>query len=552
MSHRTQTIVYFLFIGTVLTFVHGNLLIEDFILNRDDKMLLKPMKEVGSISQYARAREENKILDLQPVRDLSFLGDIWFQRMTQISIFHVMNLLLWMGILIVAYKILILLNLDGRIIWLLLSLYAIHPSLMTSVAWISARKHLLAHFFILITTFIFILLTKGKRKGFLVSGLLVGSYILSVFSQPIGVLWPLWALAYLWMTKQSDRSKVLVGGILACVVIMVGSLYLNYQYYTGSYLAHSSFAKFVRSDEAYGGSVLALGRYFIQLVFPVKLAVTYYPGSWLGLIGLFSFVPFLALLRKTLGTRLVCVWLLFFLFPLSVVTLRMTHIFVSDTYLLIPSFGLLVVLAMVVDKFWSNHRKKIALCGGVVFILFCFKSFGWINAWRSDQSLWEYSYKSEPTPRTLFVHGFHLLQTGKAQQAFLIASRLKHWNPNEFGLPLLYARSTYLNDALSRSEKISLLKKEAFHSPWPQYYLAALYANQSEFHKAYTLGKELLKKPSNLGDEIELIVAEVTYFCLKARGENCSQLRDSVRGALKNKPWDETVYQKKIQHLTRS
>ena len=80
--------------------------------------------------------------------------------------------------------------------------------------------------------------------------------------------------------------------------------------------------------------MLAFGRYFANAVAPVSLLTQYVPGRWLDVFGLLSLSVLMVWLLAVANRRAVYEWSAFYVFPLIPVTVRMTNIFVSDTYFL--------------------------------------------------------------------------------------------------------------------------------------------------------------------------------------------------------------------------
>src|SRR5262249_32847863 len=89
--------------------------------------------------------------------------------------------------------------------WLLLLLLLFHPVYAIDVAWISARKHLLAGIFALAATVILVKQPLGARAR----AWSCLYYVLSLLSHPIHLLWPLFAVAFqAFATKQNPRRSL--------------------------------------------------------------------------------------------------------------------------------------------------------------------------------------------------------------------------------------------------------------------------------------------------------------------------------------------------------
>ena len=89
------------------------------------------------------------LIDVQPIRDVSLLADIFLLHHFGLKTFHLTNFIIWLGILILTMILLSRLFRLTEIHYIVFALFSAHPVFANSVAWISARKHLLAAFFIL-------------------------------------------------------------------------------------------------------------------------------------------------------------------------------------------------------------------------------------------------------------------------------------------------------------------------------------------------------------------------------------------------------------------
>lgn len=520
----------------------------DPVLGRDDRELVEPLRSVRSVPDYLEAVRANVILDRQPVRDLSFWVDLRLGEWLGVGTLHLTNLLLWLGIVLVAGSVLRQLRPSSWGSRAVLALFALHPVFANSVAWISARKHLLAMLFLLLATRELVRLTAGLHRGRGAAALrLAGWYALSMASQPIGLLWPLWAALWVWLQSPREARRAHLGVLLACVPVLLATAAVNLAYYSGPYLLRYGNAKLTEGDS--GVAVLALGRYVFQLVAPLRLSVQYYPGSPLNLLGALL-APALAFLAFKLGPRRdVAAWLAFLLFPLVLVTARMTNIFVSDTYLLLPGFGAAALATVLVHELGPRMtpRWRPAALGMAAVLLLAFGVGSWFQArtWLSDQALWEHAHATEPTPQTLSKHTQYLLADGKVEEALEQALLLKEWNPGERRLPMLLSRSVFLHPGLSIPEKLRFLETEGLPSPWTQYHAALLLGQQGDAERAFTLLQRLVGWD---GVERETLLAEAARACVKAQRVECMQWLSERRATL-SPPVDSTLLDARLAGL---
>src|SRR6185369_190861 len=153
-------------------------------------------------------------LEYQPVRDLSYLFDIFVWRGSPFG-FHLTNLLLFVAIVILAYN--TAENLytplkepeDIRPQWFVplfaALLFAVHPLRTEVVAWATQRNTLLATlFFMLSCNFFLRYLEKGGKKAITLS---LGSFFLAILSKATVVILPLLLLFFLFLRRGEEWRR---------------------------------------------------------------------------------------------------------------------------------------------------------------------------------------------------------------------------------------------------------------------------------------------------------------------------------------------------------
>ncbi|WP_309897092.1 hypothetical protein [Archangium sp.] len=527
-----RTLSFPLLLALALLCVYWEPVRLDPLLGRDDQELVDPLRSVRSVSDYLEAVRSNVILDRQPVRDLSFWVDLRLGEWLGVGTLHLTNLLVWLAIVLVAGSALRRVRPDSWGSRAVLALFALHPVVANSVAWISARKHLLAVLFLLLATRELLRLTTDPQRKRWVSALLIsGWYALAMASQPLGLLWPLWAALWVWLQSPRESRRSHLGVLLGCVPLLLAAAWVNQAYYSGPYLLRYGNAKL--TDGGFGITVLSLGRYAFQLVAPLRLSVQYYPGSTLNLVGALL-APALAFLAFKLGPRRdVAAWLGFILFPLALVSIRMTNIFVSDTYLLLPAFGAAALATVLVHELGPRlapmWRPAALGLAAVLLLAFGFGSWRQAKSWLSDRALWEHAYATEPTPQSLAKHAQYQLTDGKVEEALELALELKQWNPGERHLPMLLARSVYLHPGLSVADKLRFLETEGIRSPWTQYHAALLFAQQGDSTRAFELLQPLVGWSAV---DRETLLAQAAQACTRTPRTDCAQWLSEQRAVV--------------------
>ena len=204
-----------IFIWNILVF--NQHIVEDKVLNYVDIKLVTPVENLSSFSEYLTLMKTSTILDFQPIRDLSFYLNHLFNKLLGVSGYHFFNLIFYMILLVVFGKLLKILNIKDEYIFLGIALLAFHPILISSVGWISARKHSLTSIFILLA-----IISILKKKEVTIKSIIF--YFLSIFTHPITLLFPAWILVlfYLKQIKKLTYKFIILG------FVSILGLYANY------------------------------------------------------------------------------------------------------------------------------------------------------------------------------------------------------------------------------------------------------------------------------------------------------------------------------------
>jgi len=388
-------------------------------------------------------------------------------------------------------------------------------------------------------------------------------YGLACFSQPINVLWPLFAVVYLWtqgFLRRPWNSRVigLAGCLAAIAFICIG---LNLFYYSEIYPHFAGANKWLPTGSSgLGFSLLALGRYLFQLIFPLWPSISdHYPGSPQNLIGLLFYPVFAFWLWRARAKR-VFPWALYFILPLLPLTVKLTQIFASDTYLVNAGAGFIIMMALLLhhqtglrQKIWLVNAAKVAAVGLVM--TFVISSRDLAHAWESELSLWERAYRIEATPLNMVSYAIELLKAGRPVEAFALALRAKAWDPSKRRLAYVLSRSIYDHPSMGSAEKVHLLEKYRMEAPWYGYYLSALYAKEGRFAEAFREISRFEGDPRrmvwDLREDLEIIWAERTYFCRKSGRTACPEDGAAFRPFLFNREWNSAVFERRLVELMR-
>ena len=539
--------------------IYGPGIRDDHLIAFDDPIVVVPMRDVRTLSDYTEKRARNEIIDLQPVRDLTYAIDYRTGEH-----FHATNSALWTATGALLYLILVALGIGETLAAFIALAYAFDPIFVNTVAWASARKHLLATLFTFAAT---LLLVRHRRRiGWGAAAGILATYTLACFSQPLNVLWPAFAVLYLYGARKFETAEPKSANgrapewtlLAAGMAIAILCLALNYLYYTDAYLLHSGGAAKVltnANEEVTGARLLALGRYFFQIVFPYWPSIwDHYPGSPQNLAGLFLLPVFLSLFFK-FRIRLATPWLTLALLSLLPVLVRMTNVFATDNYLLVAGAGVFIAIAQLLEHLPSRNTWPVL--GVLLLVALTTRSVVQARAWSSEDRLWETAYAIEPTPKNARELGVRALLRGDAERAYALALDLREWNPGDPNLAYLLCQSIARLPKISLAQKFTLLDqfapKDAVPAPWCTYTRATLRAEAGDFRGAQAeFAAEKIDTSTyraRFGDALEAASAEREFICARSEASACGALTERFRTL---PGWSEARYRARAQALGQS
>ncbi len=555
-------VFWILFITLANLFIYLDLLRLDPLLAFDDHLILDPLIELVSLKDYIHAFIAGRIVDIQPIRDFSLLFDLLLKGHISFWSFHLTNVLIWISTVIVFYQIAKETVGESETLLCATILLSAHPVVAISVSWIAARKHLLSVFFIGCATLLTIYCKKrpgplSKLKSIWVI-VIPCLYLLAVFSHPIGIFWPIWAVVFLWEDGRKNLSiRQIIYLIASMLLVMIGCIKLNYDYYSGRYFMYYAVEK-LSSDFDISSALLAIGRYTFNIFLPGSVSVKYYPGTVQNFIGLVLLPLVLWATVKKSGLRMTFIWGLMIAFPLLTVIGRQKNVFVSDTYLLIPLIGLLILSVSMLHRIGFQfvqvsliRRTSIIASVCLIFGFFVVQSRLIAISFQSERLLWDRAYAVERTPSVVAQQITLSIESKQYSKAFELAQELKEWSPSHPLLPRLLSKSVYYFDRWSIIEKTNYLESQPMNDPWYFYYLAGLYAGMGDYSRAYRLLSPMTSYSFRYEEEAATVAAELTYFCVKSIHQQCGKISKSFEAAINGKatPWRQETFLKRLKEL---
>lgn len=440
------------------TLVFGRVDFDDLWLWGDDSPLRQPSLSMLREVLFQLDVEARRPLGTEylPVRDLLVAADmaVWGDNeqgphLTQLLLYAAT--VLGMGTLLVGF------GLRRDVAWLGTLLWAIHPSHVESVAWLSERKGILAGLFVIVCGHAWLRFRRsGRRRWLAVSAL---AAVAGVWSKAPAMFGPvaLAALDMLLLPRDRRRWEAVgvIGGatLLAAIpVILVAQ--------DGRIVTDTSPSLADRFTLALG----SLGHYVQSLLLIQRPSISYaLQTDGPSLVDLGCGVAAVLTCAAALAIRheesrrwrqaLVC-WALVWFVPISHL-LAPIHIAVADRYIY------LWVLAGCVGVAWAIQRVpapwQLLLAGGVVCAL-GISTIRAQQAWTSTVELYANAHDENPRdPKTCENYAMALVAEAQRDRALLVLDRCLRELPNHPYLLEAKARMYERLDQRDRALELSAL-----------------------------------------------------------------------------------------------
>lgn len=480
LARKLYVALFWPFLAFLLFAIYAPLLISDPLLKRDDQILVEPLRGVRSVPEFLAHATASTNPDLQPLRDVSLMADVLLTRATGYGSFHAQNLLLWLIACALVTSLARPWVKDEFTLKAWALLFALHPSYVMTVSWVAARKHLLAFVFLLLTLLALRALLRAETPAAITRRIawICLAYVASVFSQPVDLFLPVWIAllfalaphARAWAARHRHATIALLAALGA---LMAGSFWATYHHYEAYYRLYDLTPEKAGSlslgaHAPLGQSLLALGRYFYQIVAPTKLALLYSESSMENLAGLVALPLFALLCFRALGARVTVLALGFFAILLALVLVKIQTIFVSDTYALGASLGVwYLLIALWLRGAPRSPRLRYAAVAAWMILAATLhaRAFALARTWSDDEAVWRNAYELEPNCDDSMGYAFFLFARGANEEAIPVTQfHLRNQCRGRISRSLSYL-AIYHHPTLATAEKLELLDRERDPNP---------------------------------------------------------------------------------------
>lgn len=301
-------------------------------------------------------------------------------------------------------------------------LFAVHPTNIETVAWISETKSTLAFLFFLLSFWAFLRLRARERWRDLI--LCAAFLILSLLSKINTVVAPAIFLLYdYWQGFSFHKRRV--WGLMYLFLISAIFVAIHLAAFHGSEGAMES--------TYYGGLGVHLENLPLLVLFYIRMVIFPHPltawhmfhvydrfswvvgAGWIILLAL-AWV----LYRSSRGIQFWGLWFLVFLAP--VLQIIPFPIWVAERYLYIPAIGLFVLGSRLFFRVWEWLTRPWPRLGwelvlGVILVVYAWHTQSHLPVWKNDLVLWEATAKTCMTSSYCHANlGEALLQAGLTER----------------------------------------------------------------------------------------------------------------------------------------
>ncbi|MEE2670619.1 MAG: hypothetical protein VYA54_02855 [Bdellovibrionota bacterium] len=330
----------------------------------DKSIIYDPLYNLNHFSDYFTLLKEGNTVDLQPIRDLSLLMDIFIGKLIGFENFPLITNLIILFFTSLFLNKIIKYHFSDRFSEICTFLFLIHPASLMVYVEFSSRKHILSFLFFLISYSYYLVDRLNSKKTYSISLL---SYFLSLLSQPINAGVPLFYFLHDGFGKDKLKKMFLKMIPFGFCLILIGCL--NILYYHHSNLDGEFFVKF---EHDFRKMLLGINIYYRQIFFPLSFAYRYNTESFFNIytaVAPLLIITFIARIFKTLtdkqklnigrGALLTATIFLTLFVPKSNI---LTTIF-QNYYILTPSLGLIFLIGAI------KNRIKISPKIGYIFLI---------------------------------------------------------------------------------------------------------------------------------------------------------------------------------------
>ncbi len=473
------TIVVFSLYGKTLFFDWTYLDDDVLILDKQDYLKFSNIKNIFSDTVFAQGQDKF----CRPLLNISFTLDKALYDIKPLG-YHLTNIIIH---LLCAFLLFLLLSkyYDKQKTFLLVLIFAVHPSITQAVSWIPGRNDSLLALFSILSFIFFDKYIDNKKIYFFILNILC--FCCTLLIKETAILLPLFYVFYMCLKKCNKKQYFLYVFIWLFMIV----LYIVYRYYVLSY--QNSSIKCIDLLKNVIFSFPVITKYIANICCPFQLSVfvdkiqPYYLLS----ISSFLIVVLLMLISKTKFNLKILFGITFFLlFLLPPLVMPKNQFYDHRMYL--PLLGVLIIFEEIIRNVKVNKIFNVIYL--VIFIIFISLSYVHSNKFQNETIFWLNAYID--SPNSAIANGrvadllVNMRNYDKAVEKYLKAIELENNSRYYVNLSFCYIKMGKLDDAKALLLQALSLEKD---NPIIYYNLANIYKYRGEIEKAKEMKDLYLK-----------------------------------------------------------
>ncbi len=366
-----------------------------------DYITENPWIHSWSVDNFHHLTRDPFVSNQIPVTMLSYALDYQLWGLNSKG-YHLHNLALHLICVVLAYYLLVSLNLPAGVRWLAISLFALHPTNVESILWASERKNLLGALFFLLSFLLYIRRHISRSRVLYI--LSIFCYLLSLLSKISAVTAAAVFLGYdLFIRKRKIRELNLYEKMPYLILAEVMAFWTIH-----AAQIHQSLVTYHKQGFGIGLLTIPkiLGEYIGLLLFPVHMNILYLEHAiyswttislWVSLI-LMLVISFIIFKQ---GRSLFFWWVFFLLMMLPVLNIVPIPFKMANRYLYIPQIGIWIVIGFLGQKVLDFLKSLRLIKGTLLILLGCWfifllnQTLKTTEVWKNSLTLWTDSLEKD-------------------------------------------------------------------------------------------------------------------------------------------------------------
>lgn len=368
--------------------------------------------------------------------------------------YHIINILLHAGSVVLLFQLLQLLNTKQAHAFVLAGLFAIHPALVQAVSWVPGRNDTLLAIFAY--SYLIFTIKYAAGRNVLHLGLAALFLLLALFTKETAVFMPIVALLLLLMVVNKSIKDVAVWLTAALGLVMIAVWYLARAQaapaaaaLSGGEMVSTAIARSPVLLQYFGKAIVPYG----LSVFPTQKDTSLVYGGIAVALILIS----LLLTKKTNRPRIFAGLIIFVLLLLPALLVPSSlNEQMYEHRLYLPMLGVLLIvpeLGMVKNSIDSN----VIMYGALIAILYLFANVNHQKNFKDPLTFWTSAVAT--TPHSAYANMMLAARTDNIEDANVLIRKAYQLDPNQKYIGYYYGKMLQMKDSVLQSEPYLLKEK---------------------------------------------------------------------------------------------